>query len=65
MGVAGANPNPPVTTSTDRVAFAPGGASLPNGISWASAYTGGSATALWAPDISYRGGKYLLCFAAS
>lgn len=55
----------PVTTSADRVAFAPGGASLPNGVSWASAYTGGSATALWAPDISYHGGKYLLYFAAS
>lgn len=55
----------PMTTSTDRTAFATAGAALPNGVSWASGYTGGSATALWAPDISFHNGKYLLYFAAS
>lgn len=55
----------PVTTSTDRVAFSRAGAALPNGASWAAAYTGGSATALWAPDVSYQGGRYLLYYAAS
>lgn len=55
----------PVTSSTDRTAFAADGSALPNGTPWASAYAGGSTTALWAPDISYHGGKYLLYFAAS
>ncbi|MBB5891100.1 arabinan endo-1,5-alpha-L-arabinosidase [Kutzneria kofuensis] len=55
----------PMTTSTDRKTYSAAGAALPNGVSWASRYTGGSATALWAPDISYHNGKYLLYFAAS
>jgi len=55
----------PITTSTDRIAFSSAGAALPSGTSWAAAYTGGSANALWAPDISYHGGKYLLYYAAS
>jgi arabinan endo-1,5-alpha-L-arabinosidase len=51
-------------TSADRTAFADAGKAFPNGTSWANAYTGGSAN-LWAPDISYRGGKYLMYYAAS
>jgi arabinan endo-1,5-alpha-L-arabinosidase len=55
----------PMITSTDRTNYSAAGEALPNGASWATAYTGGSATALWAPDISYHGGKYLLYYAAS
>jgi arabinan endo-1,5-alpha-L-arabinosidase len=54
-----------MTTSTDRITYSGAGAALPKGVSWASSYTGGSATALWAPDISFHNGKYLLYFAAS
>ncbi|MEV0406551.1 arabinan endo-1,5-alpha-L-arabinosidase [Actinoallomurus sp. NPDC050550] len=55
----------PVTTSTDRTAFSNAGTALPSGASWAAAYTGGDPAALWAPDVSYHGGKYLLYYAAS
>ncbi|MEV6347645.1 arabinan endo-1,5-alpha-L-arabinosidase [Actinoplanes sp. NPDC051851] len=51
-------------TSSDRTAFVAAGKAFPNGTSWADDYTGGSAT-LWAPDISYHGGKYLMYYAAS
>jgi arabinan endo-1,5-alpha-L-arabinosidase len=51
-------------TSSDRIAFHDVGVAFPSGAPWTSAYTGGSA-ALWAPDISYRGGKYLMYYAAS
>ena len=55
----------PMISSSDRTAYAPAGAALPNGASWVTGYTGGSRTALWAPDISYHAGKYLLYYAAS
>ena len=51
-------------TSTDRTAFRDAGVAFPNGASWTTSYTGGSAN-LWAPDISYRGGKYLMYYSAS
>src|SRR5262245_30916219 len=51
-------------TSADRTAFADAGKAFPNGTSWATPYTNGSAD-LWAPDISYHGGKYLMYYAAS
>jgi arabinan endo-1,5-alpha-L-arabinosidase len=51
-------------TSGDRVAFRDVGVAFPNGAPWARAYTGGSAS-LWAPDLSYRGGKYLMYYSAS
>jgi arabinan endo-1,5-alpha-L-arabinosidase len=51
-------------TSADRTAFADAGKAFPSGTPWADAYTGGD-TNLWAPDISYRGGKYLMYYAAS
>jgi arabinan endo-1,5-alpha-L-arabinosidase len=51
-------------TSADRTAFADAGRAFPNGTPWADAYTGGDPN-LWAPDISYRGGKYLMYYAAS
>ncbi|MEU4241130.1 arabinan endo-1,5-alpha-L-arabinosidase [Actinoplanes sp. NPDC026619] len=51
-------------TSADRTAFADAGKAFPSGTSWATPYTNGSAD-LWAPDISYHGGKYLMYYAAS
>ncbi|GAA2684840.1 arabinan endo-1,5-alpha-L-arabinosidase [Actinoplanes palleronii] len=51
-------------TSSDRTKFTDAGKAFPNGTAWADAYTGGSAT-LWAPDISYHNGKYLMYYAAS
>ncbi|GGN18512.1 arabinan endo-1,5-alpha-L-arabinosidase [Actinoplanes campanulatus] len=51
-------------TSGDRTAFADAGKAFPNGTSWASTYTGGSAN-LWAPDLSYRNGRYWLYYSAS
>ncbi|MFM9441844.1 arabinan endo-1,5-alpha-L-arabinosidase [Streptomyces acidiscabies] len=49
-------------TSTDRVAFSAGGDAFAGKPSWWSSY---GATEAWAPDISYRGGKYLLYYAVS
>ncbi|WP_433718039.1 arabinan endo-1,5-alpha-L-arabinosidase [Actinoplanes sp. CA-051413] len=51
-------------TSSDRTAFRNAGAVFPNGASWTTAYTGGSRN-LWAPDISYRNGRYHLYYSAS
>ncbi|RSM58119.1 arabinan endo-1,5-alpha-L-arabinosidase [Actinoplanes sp. ATCC 53533] len=51
-------------TSPDRTAFRDAGAVFPNGASWTTAYTGGSRS-LWAPDISYRNGRYYLYYSAS
>jgi arabinan endo-1,5-alpha-L-arabinosidase len=51
-------------TSTNRTAFVDAGKAFPNGTSWATSYTGGSAN-LWAPDLSYRNGKYWLYYSAS
>ncbi|GAV43307.1 arabinan endo-1,5-alpha-L-arabinosidase [Streptomyces acidiscabies] len=49
-------------TSTDRVAFSAGADAFASKPSWWSSY---GATEAWAPDISYRGGKYLLYYAVS
>lgn len=51
-------------TSTDRTAWRNAGAAFPNGASWTTPYTGGSKN-LWAPDISYRNGKYFMYYSAS
>jgi arabinan endo-1,5-alpha-L-arabinosidase len=51
-------------TSTDRTAFKEAGVAFPNGASWTTTYTGGSKN-LWAPDLSYRNGKYYLYYSAS
>jgi arabinan endo-1,5-alpha-L-arabinosidase len=51
-------------TSTDRTAWSNAGAVWPGGAPWTTAYTGGSAN-LWAPDISYRNGRYYLYYSAS
>jgi arabinan endo-1,5-alpha-L-arabinosidase len=51
-------------TSADRTAFRNAGAVFPGGASWTTSYTGGSRN-LWAPDISYRNGRYYLYYSAS
>ncbi|MBG0565640.1 arabinan endo-1,5-alpha-L-arabinosidase [Actinoplanes sp. NEAU-A11] len=51
-------------TSTDRTRFTDAGKAFPNGTPWADPYTNGD-TNLWAPDISYHGGKYLMYYSAS
>jgi arabinan endo-1,5-alpha-L-arabinosidase len=52
-------------TSTDRTNFSYAGKAFPNGAPWTDAYTGTSNGNLWAPDISYRGGTFLMYYAAS
>ncbi|MEV4110671.1 arabinan endo-1,5-alpha-L-arabinosidase [Nonomuraea sp. NPDC049695] len=53
-----------IKTSTDRTAWRNAGVAFPNGAPWTTSYTGGSAN-LWAPDISYRNGRYYLYYSAS
>jgi len=54
----------PIRTSTDRTAFRTAGTVWPNGAPWAHQFTAGSDT-LWAPDLSFRNGRYYLYYAAS
>jgi arabinan endo-1,5-alpha-L-arabinosidase len=51
-------------TSADRTAFRNAGAVFPNGAPWTTTYTGGSRN-LWAPDLTYRDGRYWLYYSAS
>ena len=51
-------------TSPDRTAFSDAGRAFPNGTPWAGTYTNGSAS-LWAPDVSYRNGRYWMYYSAS
>jgi arabinan endo-1,5-alpha-L-arabinosidase len=51
-------------TSADRTRFTDAGKAFPNGTPWADPYTNGD-TNLWAPDITYTGGKYLMYYSAS
>ncbi|WP_431907662.1 arabinan endo-1,5-alpha-L-arabinosidase [Nonomuraea jabiensis] len=53
-----------IKTSTDRTAWRNAGVVFPGGAPWTTSYTGGSAS-LWAPDISYRNGRYYLYYSAS
>ncbi|MFC4061974.1 arabinan endo-1,5-alpha-L-arabinosidase [Planomonospora corallina] len=53
-----------IKTSTDRTAFRNAGVVWPKGAPWTTAYTGGSRN-LWAPDLSYRNGRYYLYYSAS
>jgi arabinan endo-1,5-alpha-L-arabinosidase len=53
-----------IKTSTDRVNFRNAGVVWPSGAPWTTAFTGGSAS-LWAPDISFHDGQFLLYYAAS
>jgi arabinan endo-1,5-alpha-L-arabinosidase len=51
-------------TSSDRIAFRNAGAAFPGGAPWTTGYTGGGRN-LWAPDVTYRDGRYLMYYAAS
>ncbi|MBB5874546.1 arabinan endo-1,5-alpha-L-arabinosidase [Allocatelliglobosispora scoriae] len=51
-------------TSTDRITFRNAGTVFPNGAPWTLTYTNNSRN-LWAPDISYRNGRYYLYYSAS
>src|SRR6185312_7152659 len=51
-------------TSSDRIAFRNAGVAFPNGAPWTLPYTAGSRN-LWAPDVSYRNGRYLMYYSAS
>ncbi|MDB1090015.1 arabinan endo-1,5-alpha-L-arabinosidase [Streptomyces sp. ACA25] len=51
-------------TSTDRTAFRNAGTVFPGGAPWTTPYTGGDRN-LWAPHISYHGGRYFLYYSAS
>ncbi|MFC4065183.1 arabinan endo-1,5-alpha-L-arabinosidase [Actinoplanes subglobosus] len=51
-------------TSTDLSTFTDAGAVFPDGAAWTTTFTKGS-TALWAPDISFHGGRYYLYYSAS
>jgi arabinan endo-1,5-alpha-L-arabinosidase len=62
--VAHTGDNIALKTSTDRIAFHNAGAVFPGGAPWTTTYTGGSRN-LWAPDLSYRNGRYYLYYAAS
>ncbi|KAL7415865.1 glycoside hydrolase family 43 protein [Mrakia frigida] len=56
----------PIRTSTDRITWTSAGTVFPSGAPSATdAYTGTSNGDLWAPDITYVGGKFLLYFSAS
>jgi arabinan endo-1,5-alpha-L-arabinosidase len=62
--VAHTGDNIALKTSANRTAFRNAGAVFPNGAPWTTTYTGGSRN-LWAPDLSYRNGQYLLYYSAS
>ena len=51
-------------TSKDRTDFTDADSAFPDGAPWTTPYTAGSTT-LWAPDLSYHGGKYLMYYSAS
>jgi arabinan endo-1,5-alpha-L-arabinosidase len=53
-----------IRTSTDRVAFSRTGSVLPNGATWATAFTG-NVRDLWAPDVSFHNGLYYLYYSVS
>ncbi|MEU7620327.1 arabinan endo-1,5-alpha-L-arabinosidase [Micromonospora rifamycinica] len=62
--VAHTGDNIALKTSGDRTAFRNAGTVFPNGAPWTTTYTGGSRN-LWAPDLSYRDGRYWLYYSAS
>lgn len=50
--------------SRDLVHFQAAGSAFPDGVSWATAYSG-DPRELWAPDVSFHNGRYWLYYAAS
>jgi arabinan endo-1,5-alpha-L-arabinosidase len=53
-----------IRTSRDRIAFSRAGSVLPNGATWATAYSG-NVRDLWAPDVSFHAGQYYLYYSVS
>ena len=51
-------------TSEDRIAFRNAGAAFPGGTPWANPYTNNGRN-LWAPDLTYAGGRYVMYYSAS
>jgi arabinan endo-1,5-alpha-L-arabinosidase len=51
-------------TSSDRIAYRNAGAAFPGGAPWTTTYTGGDRN-LWAPDLTYRDGRYWMYYSAS
>ncbi|SDM22113.1 arabinan endo-1,5-alpha-L-arabinosidase [Nonomuraea jiangxiensis] len=51
-------------TSANRTSWSNAGVVFPSGAPWTRTYTGGAAN-LWAPDLSYRNGRYYLYYSAS
>lgn len=62
--IASTGDNISLKTSADRIAFAGAGSAFPSGAPWTTSYTAGSRS-LWAPDLSYRNGRYYMYYAAS
>ncbi|WP_336216719.1 RICIN domain-containing protein [Nonomuraea sp. LPB2021202275-12-8] len=56
--------NVALKTSTDRTAWRNAGSAFPGGVPWAHPYTNGG-NHVWAPDISYAGGRYWMYYSAS
>ncbi|KAG7118146.1 hypothetical protein HYQ45_015552 [Verticillium longisporum] len=56
--------NVPLKTSSDRTNWRNAGPAFPNGAPWTTTYTKGEKN-LWAPDISFHDGKYLMYYSAS
>jgi len=56
--------NIPLKTSSDRIAWRWAGVAFPGGAPWTTPYTGGNRN-LWAPDLTYRDGRYWLYYSAS
>jgi arabinan endo-1,5-alpha-L-arabinosidase len=63
--LASTAPGLDLRASTDRRTFRYAGKAFPNGANWTDAYTGTSNGNLWAPDITYVGGRFLMYYAAS
>jgi len=58
-------PDLAIRTSSDRTTFSYRGVAFPGGAPWTNAYTGTQNGNLWAPDLSYRNGRFYLYYAAS
>jgi arabinan endo-1,5-alpha-L-arabinosidase len=63
--LASTAPGIALRTSTDRKKYSYAGVAFPHGASWTDRYTKTSNGNLWAPDLSYRNGTYLMYYAAS
>ncbi|KAL0936739.1 secreted arabinase [Colletotrichum truncatum] len=62
--LASTGDNIALKTSSDRTVWRDAGAAFPNGAPWTTPYTNGNLN-LWAPDISFRNGKFYMYYSAS